>query len=64
MDALPDAKILKAFEMRRDIANEALENEGRCDNEGKGRGGAKRVYTDPMYRELRACVGIVDSDEE
>ena len=64
MDALPDAKILKAFEMRRDIANEALENEGRCDNEGKGRGGAKRVYTDPMYRELRARVGIVDSDEE
>jgi hypothetical protein len=31
---------------------------GWCPNEGKGRGGAKRVDTDAPYAELRAHLGI------
>ena len=44
--------ILRAFEMRRDVANEALENTGWCETEGKGGGGAKRVHTKPGYAGL------------
>ena len=47
--------------MRKDCATEALETEGWCQNEGKGRGGAKRVHTDAPYAELRALLGIQDS---
>ena len=57
----PDVKILQAFEMRKDCAAEALETEGWCPNEGKGRGGAKRVHTDVSYAELRELLGIQDS---
>ena len=59
--ATPDVKILQAFEMRKDCAAEALETEGWCPNEGKGRGGAKRVHTDVSYAELRELLGIQDS---
>ena len=59
--ATPDVKILQAFEMRKDCAAEALETEGWCPNEGKGRGGAKRVHTDASYAELRMLLGIQDS---
>ena len=34
--ATPDVKILQAFEMRKDCAQEALETDGWCPNEGKG----------------------------
>ena len=47
--------------MRKDCAAEALETEGWCPNEGKGRGGAKRVHTDVSYAELRELLGIQDS---
>ena len=40
---------------------DALETEGWCPNEGKGRGGAKRVHTDVSYAELRELLGIQDS---
>ena len=50
---LPPVKILEAFEMRRDVAHETLETNGWCPNEGKGRGGAKRVHEDSAYAELR-----------
>ena len=43
-ELIPDVKILRAFEMRRDCAKEALENDGWCETEGKGRGDAKRVH--------------------
>ena len=59
--ATPDVKTLQAFEMRRDCAGEALETEGWCPREGKGRGGAKRVHTDVSYAELRAHLVIQDS---
>ena len=42
------------FEMRRDVATEALANAGWCDSEGKGGGGAKRVHEDAPYAALRA----------
>jgi hypothetical protein len=54
--ATPDVKILQAFEMRKNCATEALETEGRCPNEGKGRGGAKRVYLSEGKRAARAAV--------
>ena len=57
-EELPPVKILRAFEMRRDIANECIENDGWCETEGKGRGGAKRVHEDDMYRNLRARLGV------
>jgi hypothetical protein len=59
--AMPYVKILQAPEMRRDCAAEALETKGWCPNEGKGRGGAKRVHSDAPYAELRAYLGIQDS---
>jgi hypothetical protein len=43
-----------------DSAADALETEGRCTNESKGRGGAKRVHTDAPYAELRALLKIQD----
>ena len=43
---LPDRKILQAFEMRRDCAQEAIETARWCPQEGKGKGGAKRVHVD------------------
>jgi hypothetical protein len=59
--ATPDVKILHALKMRRDCAAEALETEGWCSSEGKGRGGAKRVHTDASYAVLRAYLGTQDS---
>jgi hypothetical protein len=49
----PDVKILQAFEIRKDCAQEALETDGWCPNEAKGRGGSKRVDTDESYAWLR-----------
>ena len=57
-ETLPDKKILIGFEMRRDVATEALANAGWCDSEGKGGGGAKRVHEDASYAALRARLGI------
>ena len=54
----PLVKILRAFEMRRDVAASALENEGDCTEEGKGRGGAHRVHSSPSYAALRAALGV------
>jgi len=45
---VPDVKILQAFEMRRDCASEAPENGGWCENEGRGRHGAKHVHIDAL----------------
>ena len=56
----PDVKILQAFEMRKDCAQEALETDGWCPNEGKGRGGSKRVHTDASYAWLRKKLKISD----
>ena len=50
---LPGIKILEAFEWRRDVAQEALETEGWCPMEGKGKGGSKRVHEDSAYAALR-----------
>jgi len=55
---LPDVKILQAFEMRRDCAQEAIETESWCPNEGKGKGGPRRVYEDAAYAALRAQLKI------
>ena len=44
--SLPGYKVLQAFEMRKDVAAEAIEGGGWCNSEGKGRGGARRVYKD------------------
>jgi hypothetical protein len=35
---VPDVKIPRAFEMRRNVANKALRTKGWCDGEGKGGG--------------------------
>ena len=50
---LPGIKILEAFEWRRDVAQEALDTEGWCPMEGKGKGGSKRVHEDNAYAALR-----------
>ena len=42
-------------------AQEALETDGGCPNEGKGRGGSKRVHTDASYAWLRKKLKISDS---
>ena len=55
---LPPVKILRAFEMRKDVAQEAIVTEGWCPQEGKGRGGAKRVHTGASYAELRKKLKI------
>ena len=55
---LPDVKILQAFKMRRDCAQEAIETEGCCPNEGKGKGGSRCVHEDAAYAALRAQLGI------
>jgi len=49
---LPLVKILRAFEMRKDCGQEAIETNGWCPSEGKGRGGSGRVHTDPAYADL------------
>ena len=54
---MPDRKILQAFEMRRDCAQEAIETEGWCTQEGSGKGGAKRVHVDAAYAALRNLLG-------
>ena len=56
----PDFRIFQAFEMRKDCAAEILETEGWCQNECKGRGGAKRARTDAPCAELRALLGLHD----
>ena len=55
---VPPVKILQAFEMRRDCAHEAIETDGWCNMEGKGRGGAKRVHVDASYSALRKLLKI------
>ena len=55
---LPGKKIIYAFEMRRDVAQEAIETEGRCPMEGDGKGGSKRVHVDAAYAELRDYLDI------
>ena len=50
---LPPVKILQAFEMRKDCAQEAIDTDGWCPTEGKGLGGAARVHKDPAYSDLR-----------
>ena len=55
---LPDVKILQAFEMRRDCAQEAIETNGWCQNEGKRTGGARRVHEDAACAALHAQLGI------
>ena len=57
----PDVKIPQAFEMRKDCAQEAPETDGWCPNEGKGRGGSKRVHTDASYAWLRKKLKFSDS---
>ena len=49
---LPLVKILRAFEMRKDCGQEAIETNGWCPSEGKGRGGSGRVHIDPAYADL------------
>ena len=61
---MPGVKILQAFEMRKDAAQESIETEGWCPNEGKVRGGAKRVHTEASYAALRVRLGIGDSDDD
>ena len=56
-----DVKILRAFEMRKDCAQESIETDGWCPQEGKGKGGAHRVHVDASYAQLRARLGIADS---
>ena len=51
--AVPPVKILQAFEMRRDCAQEAIATDGWCNQEGKGLGGSKRVHVDASYAALR-----------
>ena len=53
---MPPVKVLRAFEMRRDVANEALANNEWCEKEGKGGRGAKRVHTERCYASLRSQV--------
>ena len=58
--------------MRKDCAAEALETEGWCPNEGKGRGGAKGAHTDAPptrsssrsleYRIIEMWVRLLESD--
>lgn len=55
---VPLVKILHAFEMRKDCAQEAIETEGWCPTEGKGRGGSRRVHEDPAYAQLRKRLKI------
>ena len=57
--AVPDVKILQAFEMRKDAAAEVLESDWWCNQEGHGRHGAKRVHVDASYAALRARLEIV-----
>ena len=56
--SLPGCKVLGAFGMRKDIAAEAIEDGGWCNREGKGRGGARRVYKDAPYAALHARLGL------
>ena len=44
--------------MRKDCAQEAIETEGWCTMESKGRGGTKRVHADPAYKNLRKRLKI------
>jgi hypothetical protein len=60
--ALPLIKVLRAFEMRRDCAQEALTTEGWCPQEGKGLNGTVRVRTSDAYAPLRDRLGISESD--
>jgi len=52
------SKALQAFEMRKGVAAEAVGDGGWCNSEGKGRGGARRVYKDASYAALRARLGL------
>ena len=57
---LPLVKILRAFEIRKGCAQEAIETNGWCPSEGKGRGGSGRVHTDPAYADLLKRLKIDD----
>jgi hypothetical protein len=57
----PPVKILQAFEMRKDCAQEAIDTQGWCPQEGKGLGGAKRVHTDAAHAKLRKLLKVPDA---
>jgi hypothetical protein len=57
---LPPVKIRQAFEMCKDCAQEAIDTDGWCPNEGKGLGGAARVHHDAAYSDLRKRLKIED----
>ena len=60
--AVPLVKVLRAFEMRRDCAQEALNTEGWCPQEGKGLKASLRVRTSDAYAPLRLRLGISEND--
>ena len=41
--------------MAQEFFQEALDTEGRCPMEGKGKGGSKRVHVDSAFAALRTC---------
>ena len=43
--SIPSLKFTTAFEMLNDVCDEALETEGECPEEGKGRGAGRRSHT-------------------
>ena len=55
---MPGCKVPQAFAMRKEVAAEAIKDGVWCNNEGKGRGGAGRVYKDASYAALRARHGL------
>ena len=59
--ATPDVKIFRAFEMRNDCAQESIETDVWCPQEGKGKGGAHRVHVDASYAQHHARLVISDS---
>ena len=50
---LPGIKVLEAFEWHKDVAQEALDTEGWCPMEGKGKGGSKHAHVNSAYAALR-----------
>ena len=47
-------RLQKLFKLRME---EAIETSGWCPQEGKGKGGAKRVHVDATYEPLRKLLG-------
>ena len=50
---MPPVTVLEAFEIRRDVAQETLDTDRQCPIEGRGLGGARRVYESEAYATLR-----------